>query len=349
MEKVTPKTCALWAHGYRESKLVKFEAFSDGVRWKASIDKINSEFFVPSPGKRLKSESVSDLTYEGKRLFAWALTLSADADIERPQDESARSVVFDIDGESANLTLIGYRKKVGAYDQARIEQILERGVRVCSERWGWLGTDLIFELHSSDKTMGLAYRSGAYSDTGCRRISLSRKLFLRYDAESIYRTVIHELCHHYREETFPKSRGDSHDKVFCDALRLVDPVVHDEKSCQFFHEEVDQAVIEKTARGGKPPIWSPEAGTIVVKHPKSGKYRWDWVPNEGFKWARFGGELGDDDLLMLLKAFAPSDWQKVKIVGPQFPETLLDFVRRAISRWPTLTLKTRAFLNENAR
>lgn len=331
---------------------------SDGVHWVLISDAaVVMKLRIGNPMTRF--ETLKEYSPETRRLLEWLKTIPRPLDnlrMPRPQDKNTLSFVRDANGKSVNLTTVGIGSKTGAYRRAEIIDLLVMAITVCHEKWGWLATDIVFELHESKTTMGLAYRSGAYKETGTRRISISTRLCKEFDKESIYRTFVHELCHHYREETFPKSIGDSHDELFCKALRLVDPKVHDLSTCKHFHDQVDPAVVAAAKPAHKPAIWSPTSGHIKLSHLKSGKFVWQWMPGNGFKWSRTGANVNDKELVQLLQRFDPAQWRSV-VVEPLMRtgsserfltiRTLRDFAERFVVSFPSRLTQTRALLEKH--
>jgi hypothetical protein len=113
--------------------------------------------------------------------------------------------------------------KISAHPLRKLHAIIDQAAAKCEKTWHWKASGLIFDFAWSTRVMGRSYRCGTGRQTGIRRIALSDLLIGRYDGWSVGRVVMHELCHHYRKETFP--HGTSHDRIFCRELGRVDPLV----------------------------------------------------------------------------------------------------------------------------
>lgn len=161
-------------------------------------------------------------------------------------------------------------------------------------------------------------------------VSLHEKLLSQYALESIGRTIIHELCHLYREERFPRKKVTAwHDKIFCRELKRADPKVRNRDSCAFF----DDVEMSPTARARQKPVWSPTAGYALVTMSRIGTLL-EWVPNVAGTWYLEADELSDATMLRFLKRFKPSAWSKIPVRyasrGRSSAKNVLDLVRVAV-------------------
>lgn len=161
-----------------------------------------------------------------------------------------------------------------------IHQAILACIKTTKQKWFWVPKDMIMQVHTTSNAMGLALNPGS----GVHVLSLKKELLLDYDLGAIVRVVLHELCHHYREERWPRNRSnpyaDSHDEKFCDALAQVDPLITDKKQCQYFCNETwvkgrsaqqKQAVIEE----------DPAQFKALLRINKSGAYKLNLVPPKG--------------------------------------------------------------------
>lgn len=135
----------------------------------------------------------------------------------------------------------GWRRvaRTTAHTAEALAGAIERATAACFAAWGWRaeGAAVRIFLPSERKhAMGLAYRPGI----GHRLMGLSARLLTDYALESVERTLLHELCHHAREEIFSRStnrlsQADMHDEAFCRMLGMVDPVVRgNQDACRYF-------------------------------------------------------------------------------------------------------------------
>ena len=110
-----------------------------------------------------------------------------------------------IDGPAGPIKIDGWEKvqRSSAHSFDALAGVIVDCVQKALGTWGWSATGLEVSFHAKQhRALGLAYNPGS----GIRRISLNVNLLSRYDLESIFRTTIHELCHHAREELHPRQR-----------------------------------------------------------------------------------------------------------------------------------------------
>lgn len=201
-------------------------------------------------------------------------------------------------------------EKQSAHSFDRLEQVVLKAIRVCNEAWNWKPVDLRVKFHSEGRAFGLAYAPGA----GDHVVSLHRRMLKEYDLDTVYRVMLHELCHHYRDERFRQNPLDAHDATFCRELGKVDhTVIGDVRQCTFFTDLPDPALAAKNTKKKKQPVWSPEAGYVEFWHKKDGTFSLYWKPNKGYKWASWRIDLADETLVELLKNFSPSEWSQVEV------------------------------------
>ena len=263
-----------------------------------------------------------------------------------------------------SVSYTGFEKvaKKSGHSLESIHRAVNSAVARAIEVWGWQCTGLEVKFHESGRAFGLAYEPGA----GARKISLNALLLQTYDLNSVARVVIHELCHHYREEQWPRDRryGDAHDKRFCDEITKADPEIASSEGsrsaeanrCITFADipdtALDAAVRAAKAARTTEPTWAPEAGVLMHYALRSGKFRLQWKPNAGFRWTQWIKSLNDSHLLELMKRFGPGDWGRVVVhVEPRIARgrdvmSLRDWVRWIIEQYPRHTSKTKAYVDE---
>lgn len=241
---------------------------------------------------------------EVEDLLAWALkdAIKRKAQPLAPYAVAAEQVVkaTKLPGPRGPITYFGYGKKVGAYTLAQIHEIVAKAVADCSSTWMWptggvwSPSNLQVKLHTGKTAMGLAFNPGSGKDLNKRIISLSKLAFTSYDAKAIWRVVVHELCHHFRDEALPQRDFDdedskvlrsqlmtallkhrstsasfnilnSHDIRFVKALGQVDPeVAATPAEGLTFTEYVDQSVVAVVEQQ-KGIQWAAGAGKLVLR------------------------------------------------------------------------------------
>jgi hypothetical protein len=274
-----------------------------------------------------------------------------------------------------SVSYTGFEKiaKRSGHSLESIHRAVNSAVVRAIEVWSWQCTGLEVKFHESGRAFGLAYEPGK----GARKISLNALLLQTYDLNSIARVVIHELCHHYREETWPRSYiSDVHDKRFCEELTKADPEIAGSEGsrstaanrCITFADIPDTAlkaaVEERKAARIIEPTWAPEAGILNFYILKSGHLRMSWEPRSGFRWTQWIRSVSDSHVLELLKHFGPSDWNRVvvkttivKIPQTEFPSTQFgqppirgisfhDLVHWILAKYARISPKTKAYVEE---
>jgi len=224
------------------------------------------------------------------------------------------------DGKVVSYTGWEQVEKQSAHTLSSLHRTIERAVVECKKAWGWQPVDLRVKFHTTGNAFGLAYAPGRKDHI----ISLLKRMFSQYDMDSVYRTVLHEFCHHYRDESFPQSRDD-HDAIFCRELEKVDPSVKgSRRQCVHFTDIADPALVAKHQRAKNEPVWSVDAGKVVFWHKKSdGTFSLYWKPNKGYRWSTWRVSVNADNLIALLKNFSPEEWSKVLVES--HPKSSLSF------------------------
>ena len=217
--------------------------------------------------------------------------------------------------------LTGWQRveKASAHTANALAQIVGDAVAVCAKAWGgWKPDGLTVSFHSSRKAMGLAYAPG----NGDRRISLNERLLTSYDAISIARVVLHELCHHAREEQQPRERFkgyNSHDPLFCSMLVLVDAeLAANPKRCRFFVDEQDDGVVAASS-AAKGIVYAAGVGLLRIGVSPNRKMRMRWEPIGTSKWRPSWEPFTSVNFLSMLRRFVPDDRYDVTI-APEFSD-----------------------------
>lgn len=252
-----------------------------------------------------------------------ALQMGVAYDREAPAEVGAHR-----QGPCGPITYTGYKATTGKYTLDDIHAIVADAIVAGTAVWAWQGdrgtwkpSNLEVMLHSGKQAMGLAFAPGTGHERNKRTISLNEILFRLYDRESIWRVVIHELCHHYRDEVFAPRDTDlataerlrqavaehsakgyrikvetlgTHDSVFVRELARVDPkVAADPYAGICFNEYADPSLVAdakaaseaKTAKREAAIDWRPEAGRLWVNRLKDGTFSLYWISlaEGGFK------------------------------------------------------------------
>lgn len=141
-----------------------------------------------------------------------ALQLNVGYEMAAPAELGARRP-----GPCGPIQYTGYPARVGAYSLDQIHQMVCEAITACLPHWNWRSAgnppwrpnSLEIMLHTGNRALGLAYAPGTGKDTNKRLISLNDLLFKQYDAKATWRVVVHELCHHYRDEAIPRNEMDA--------------------------------------------------------------------------------------------------------------------------------------------
>lgn len=244
--------------------------------------------------------------------------------IQTEAQKRAKTTVKKLQNGEA-VSYIGWElvEKQSAHTIDALHKTIEKAIVLCEKEWGWKPVDLRVKFHTTGNAFGLAYSPGRKDHI----ISLLKRMLMKYDIDSAYRVILHEFCHHYRDERFRQTAND-HDSIFCRELAKVDPSVEgDLRQCVHFVDVADPALAAKHQRQKNEPVWSAEAGTVVLWHKKSdNSFSLYWKPNKGYKWSTWRVSLNADNLIILLKQFAPSEWGKVRV--ELHPKSAQSFWRR---------------------
>jgi hypothetical protein len=225
-------------------------------------------------------------------------------------------------GPCGDITYTGYPAKIGAYDIEDAHDIVVKAITDSLPHWAWQGgrgpwrpVNLEVMLHHGKSSLGLAFAPGTGAERNRRTISLNDVMFKLYSADAIWRVVVHELCHHYRDEVF--ARGDTdlatserlrqavalhagsgsrikaevlntHDSVFVRELAKVDKKVDaDPYAGICFNEYADPSLVADAKAAAEAKVakldWRPEQGRIFVERLKGGQFSVWWIPLVGSK------------------------------------------------------------------
>lgn len=224
----------------------------------------------------------------------------------------------------------------------RLHRIVSTVRAQAKRTWRWKAP-LIIGFHHSTKNFGWAYTRMKLRG-GYRLLTLSTSLLRDYDSKSIQRTLTHELCHHYRDETFP--RKTEHDVVFCRELGKIDKIVNaNQQSCQHFNESRSKASEDKFYRG---VTLKPGSGRIETQRwVRNGKLTKQavivWIPRRGKQFAML---FSDNNLSSLLNRAGKASWSKLRVTdysgyNVEFKgKNLREFALWAVKHWPSHFVKT---------
>jgi hypothetical protein len=280
---------------------------------------------LENPYRDLVDWAVADMAKRAKLPAADAGALQLGVAYER---EAPAEVGKKLTGPCGPITYTGYPAHIGHFDIEDIHDAVAKAVADCAQVWAWQGgrgqwrpTNLEVMLHTGKKTMGLAFAPGTGHLRNKRTISLNDLLFKFYDAEAVWRVVVHELCHHYRDEVFASRDTDlatgerlrlavvehagkgasvrpdvlaTHDSVFVRELARVDKKVDADPYIGIcFNEYADPSLVAdakavaeaKKAKREAAVDWKPEAGRLWVNRLKDGHFSLYWVSlaEGGFK------------------------------------------------------------------
>lgn len=234
-------------------------------------------------------------------------------------------------GPFGPIRYTGYDHMPSHFPLDRLHGIMEEAVVECASKWNWRSegsppwkpTGLEVMRHSGNNALGLAYAPGSGKDANRRVVSLHSVLFQKYDNLAIWRVIVHELCHHYREEVFarrdfdedtankirlavtsytqsggrlPKDVLNTHDSIFVRELGRVDAKVAIAPVAGLvFTEYADPSLVaeieKKKAVRAATVRWDPARGRIFINRKVSdGKFSVFWMPLAKGEWrpVRFG-------------------------------------------------------------
>lgn len=216
---------------------------------------------------------------------------------------------------------------LGRHGIQRFHKAVSSALEMSDKAWSWRVPSLNVKTHQGKGPLGQAFAPGTGTYTGLRSISIHRDIARRYDADSLRRVVLHELCHHAREELEPRTgsraKRESHDSTFCRMMGLVDPqVIGDEEKCRRFHDAPDLTLVAEEAAeataSSKGLSWDPANGFVDYHTYLRGRRlygRLAWSPKEGSKrrWRPVLINTDDLEMLQLLHRFEPEKWSSVEV------------------------------------
>jgi hypothetical protein len=281
---------------------------------------------LENPYRDLVEWAVKDMARRARLPAGDAGALQIGVAYER---EAPAEVGRKLQGPCGPITYTGYDARTGRYDIEDIHDIVVRAINACLPVWAWQGdrgpwkpSNLEVMLHGGKQAMGLAFAPGTGPTRNKRTISLNDILFRFYDDESIWRVIVHELCHHYRDEVFAPRDTDlatserlrlsisahvakgshirqdtlnTHDSVFVRELARVDTKVDaDPYAGICFNEYADPSLVAdakaaaeaKAAKRAAAVDWRPEAGRLWINRLKGGHFVVYWISlaEGGFKY-----------------------------------------------------------------
>lgn len=241
-----------------------------------------------------------------------------------------------------SVAIVGFAsvRQRSAHGEAELRRAASEAVGIGHRAWKWKPTNLTIQFHTSQRTMGFARGAGTGHRTGITVVSLSKRLIAEYDLNSIRRTLIHELCHHYREERFAitpevrKTKG--HDSVFCRELGRADKTLNkDAHTCRYFSEERIRRDIDRKVK------WSPSSGELLYMKKRGRGSLLFWSPKKAGAWVPVEFILNDAEILELSQKFKASEWKHVTLryTGGTVPtlDALLVWVSGRPKHFPRVT------------
>lgn len=270
--------------------------------------------------------ALSDMAKRAKLPAADPNALQFNVAYERPAPAETGKK---LQGPRGPIQYTGYEHLPESFPIERLHAILSKAVTACEAVWTWQSAGyppwqpsrLEVMHHAGNRAMGLAYAPGSGKDPARKRvISLNARLFQFYDDHAIWRVVVHELCHHYRDEVFTSRDVDpdtanrlrqaivayrsagkrlddrvlgTHDSVFIRELGRVDAKVpEDPVGGLVFTEYADPSLIaeitgRKTARAAKQAAAVsrvPTDGRVYINRRKDGYFTVYWMPLQKGRW-----------------------------------------------------------------
>jgi len=319
---------------------------SDRVHWRAvRVEDWELREYLPASVRpavgAARGMSWLNPTLTADRLMiAWAIKVTEKPttlySIDAVKEVAARTMhygqpLLDQD-ESNGVTYNGFETiaKRSAHTLEALHKTIVGAALDCHRAWGWRPRSLDVGFHQTSRAMGLAYAPG--NDPTTHKISLHVRMLETYDLHTVWRVLVHEFCHHYREEKWSRrgrklTAAQSHDQLFCNALRQIDTAASDAQTCRWFINVEDPAlaaarkerVIARATRAPRavprtnPPVWSPDAGYLTLYTLKSRKFRIEWKPRPGFHWTKYVKSISARDLGALVAHFGPGDWDRVEV------------------------------------
>jgi hypothetical protein len=291
-----------------------------------------------------------------------ALMYDCAYNVEAPKDLGNK-----LPGPCGPITYTGIANKVGAYTLAQLHEITAKAVSDCIAVWKWRSAEspvwkpsnLEVMLHSGKVALGLAFAPGTGAKLNKRTISLNKILLAQYDAHSIWRVIVHELCHHYRDEVFAGHEVDpverevllqavkaylvnkgsraavlmqktlgTHDATFVRELGKVDPKIKENAvSGMIFTEYADQSLVAEgqakrvalKQKLASKVSWDPTAGRVYLDYLKKGRFNVWWMPLAKGQWKPVRERLNGRTIMELMKQLGPN-WGSAKVTySPTWP------------------------------
>lgn len=183
------------------------------------------------------------LSLDDQRLFGMGRRLALrQAKHERQQRSSSMMAAT---GDAVEYVGFEAVPSSSRYGLADLHSVVSDSLAHARAQWGW-SAPLRIEFHRKGNAMGTSIGPGLDVDKP-RRISISTRLLRSCSLTGVRRVVLHELCHHYREERWPRYLSgydkeehavQSHDDLFCQALNEVDPAAGRPDHCRYFYDDV---------------------------------------------------------------------------------------------------------------
>jgi hypothetical protein len=309
-------------------------------------------------------------------MVAWARKVATEPGRVHETEAIEKADVIAFSRPGGEVRYQGYSRYASrwrvAWTLERLHALVSETAVLCERTWGWHCPVLTVACHEHAKTKGLAYEPGSGARTGERAISIDVGALLTWGVDGIREIVAHELCHHYRDETFPPAptggqrlRGlrsldgyePSHDRVFCRELeRVVPEAVDPVRGCAYIRREADPEVLAAADRRreerGIKPTFAPQAGILVLRHLKSGKMQAHWEPRAGSHWRRTVFPVSGVGMLALARSFPVEQWPSVTVERAsdfrmaKAASNLQEFLQYIVIAWPRHMQDLKRFLVE---
>lgn len=342
-------------------------ASNDGTVWSCqrTLDVVRILHGLRGAGadELLRWNSLASAPVSERALLEWAKATAVVVERVYTTQAPAEAEVVTRPCSRARLGPVAYAgfakfARRSAHSLEQVHRIVDDAVAACQAAWGWSPEGLEINFHETARSMGLAYCPGTGATTGKRKVSISIKVLETFDARSVGRVVRHELCHHYREEKWGRVPSAlSHDGRFCEALALVDPIVASAPTqCATFQDEEDPALANaaqlRRAARVKEPVWSPDAGMLVVRALRSGTLKIDWEPATGFRWTPYTRPMNAKEIISIADRFAPETWSKVRVQNSSRvffgADSLLQLLHMLVARYPRLMQSLAEYLKRRS-
>jgi len=327
----------------RETRIV---ATTDGAKWSA-LRTYNPKLYIPAGARLEHPGSFARAWTELQALVAWARR----AALRAAPDVAVTTKATPLPGTTrlGDVTYVGFDKirRRSAHDLKAIHKVVTAMIARAAKTWKWRPRNLEISFHKSQRAFGYAYNPGGLKGREPHRVSFEHKLLEHYDLPSFGRTFIHELCHHYREERYPRPNPskDWHDTIFCRELARVDPKAKDKKACTFFVEARDRSLVDARAKrdvqeraaAHKKAEWKPTAGQLRISVRNRYSASMAWTSRRRGGWTPYVEPITDESVVAMLKRFKPNQWRQVEIVyatkRKTDAKTLYEFVDMLPRSW----------------